>query len=190
MTTRKTRSIVLSYADLLDPNRILVLPGGYSRVQLAQLACDWGETAKQLGAKIDTKANLRLADGTALPLAMNTRWMVPNAQLFSFCWDNDGAEPGTSTGFDVTGTLPGQYFTSFSVSYAQRVPMFIAFVVEGLDAPDGRVAVLSPALQAISNGSAGTIFNVVDKNLKIRLIDPWGNIIINPTFTATFTLLE
>ena len=181
MASRKTRSYVLSYFDLLDPNKITVIPNGFSKLQIATCAVDWGTTASQIGARLDANAPDRLADGTPIPLADNTRWMTPYATVVS--------SGGTAT-FPLNGTMPGEYFTSFNTTYATRVPPFVSLIVEGVDAPDNRVAVLTPGLQFVDNGANGTVFNIVDKNMKVRLVDPWGKTIINMAFSATITLLE
>ncbi|MDE6589979.1 MAG: hypothetical protein K2K53_06485 [Oscillospiraceae bacterium] len=181
----RPRTLVWSYFDLLDPNRTYVIPAGYSRVQVAAASLDWGVTAEQIGLRFDPAGTDTNTDGTPIPMGLNTRWLTPNGQMFSYVTANNGS----TTAQSLKGTFPGNYFTSFSTTYATRIPPFVSLVIEGLDAPDGRVAVLSPACQHIDNGQNGVVFNVVDKNMKVRLVDPWGRTINNLTFSATITLL-
>lgn len=176
MSKVKTRSIVWSYLDLLDPTRIYVVPSGFSKIRLASCSLDWSNTQNYVGYMIDSTLTETTASGEAIPQVANDRWFIPNAKL-------------DIGGVDLTGTFPGEYYVSFSMTYATRVPPFVSFVIEGVDAPDNRVAVLTPANNRIDNGENGTTFNIVDKNLKIRLIDPWGNSINNCTFSATITFV-
>ena len=172
--SRRSRSLVWSYIDLPDPNRVFVVPGGFSRIQVANISMDWGATIAQVGMNLIGTVN-------TAGIARNTRWLTPGSRLYT---------GNATTPTDITQLYPTQYFESFSTTYATSVPAFVSLVIEGVDAPDGRVAVLTPANSQISLGQAGVVFNIVDKNLKMRLLDPFGRNINNITFTVTLTLLE
>lgn len=178
----KPKVQVWSYLDLLDPNRIFVVPTGYNQLCLAACSCDWGKTRDQIGFKINPNIQLPLFDSNGqqtgqVPDAVNDRWFIPQGVV-------------TIDGKDLTGTFPGSYYESYSTTYSYRVPPFVSFSIEGVDAPDNRVAILTPANEQINNGAVGTMFNIVDRNLKIRLYDAWGHSINNMTFCATIILTE
>lgn len=176
MTTKKTRTIVWSYLDFLDPNRTYVVPNGYSRICIASYSCDWGETAQRVGYSFIL--NNRGPNGASLPIVTNNdRWFTPQA-------------PVVVNGENLKDTFPGSYYQSYSITYSTRVPPFVSLVIEGVDAPDNRVAIITPNNNSMNNGITGPIYNIVDRNFKIRLLDAWNHLINNMTLSVTIILLE
>lgn len=173
MSTKKARTIVWSYLDFLDPNRIFVVPNGYSRICLSSCSCDWGKTSESIGFFFQTVQPI-VGD---IVTDLNDRWFTPNATL-------------TINGQDMKNKFPGEYYESYSVTYSTRVPPFVSLVIEGVDAPDNRVAIMTPVNNAMNYGITGPVFNIVDKNFRIRLLDSWNHLINNMTLSVTIIFLE